>query len=76
MTGGVTLDVLGEELPAKDHPLFGMDNVILSPHLAAFSADFGQIFWSCSAAKIIDASQRLAKTPILFSISICCTKQL
>ena len=51
--GGAALDVMCDEPPPLDHPLFGCENVIITPHVAAFSADFTKNFWSCSARKII-----------------------
>jgi D-3-phosphoglycerate dehydrogenase len=36
---GAGLDVLWTEPPAKDHPLFAMDNVVLTPHYASSTVE-------------------------------------
>ena len=38
--GGAAIDVFVQEPLPADHPFWGMDNVILSPHIGAFNADY------------------------------------
>ena len=51
---GAALDVYAVEPPPKDHPLFGCDNVVLTPHLGA-STDEAQTAVSVEACKAIVA---------------------
>jgi len=52
--GGAALDVYAQEPPPKDHPLFGLDNAVLTPHLGA-STDEAQTAVSVEACKAIIA---------------------
>jgi D-3-phosphoglycerate dehydrogenase len=51
---GAGIDVYATEPPAKDHPLFGLENVVLTPHLGA-STDEAQTAVSVEACKAIVA---------------------
>ena len=50
--GGAALDVMAQEPFDLKSPLFTLDNLIVTPHVAAFSADFTKNFWEYSAAKL------------------------
>ncbi len=50
--GGAALDVTTEEPLPGTHPLRQLENVIITPHMAAFSADFERNFWSFPVEKL------------------------
>jgi D-3-phosphoglycerate dehydrogenase len=52
---GAGLDVFEEEPPAADHPLMGIDNVLLSPHAAAGTAEAARRMAVESADNILAA---------------------
>lgn len=49
---GAAIDVYASEPPVKDHPLFALENVVLTPHLGA-STDEAQTAVSVEACKAI-----------------------
>src|SRR4029453_751186 len=59
---GAAIDVYQTEPPAKDHPLFGLDNVVLTPHLGA-STDEAQTAVSVDACKAIAAYLTSGEAP-------------
>jgi D-3-phosphoglycerate dehydrogenase len=52
--GGAALDVTDPEPPGIDSPLLRLENVIVTPHVAAFSADFAINFWNGAVAALVD----------------------
>ena len=47
------LDVLETEPPKPDNPLLQMDNVVLTPHVAGYSADGVEVRWRLSVESVV-----------------------
>jgi D-3-phosphoglycerate dehydrogenase len=52
---GAGLDVFNQEPPSPDHPLFGLENVILSPHAAALTGECARRMDEVAARNCLDA---------------------
>jgi D-3-phosphoglycerate dehydrogenase len=51
---GAALDVLPQEPPPEDHPLRGLDNVILTPHVSFYSEESLQALRRRTAQSVVD----------------------
>jgi D-3-phosphoglycerate dehydrogenase / 2-oxoglutarate reductase len=52
--GGAGIEVFDAEPPAKDHPLFGLDQVVLTPHNAALTVECAERMAIASVQNVLD----------------------
>jgi len=59
---GAALDVFAQEPPPVGHPFYGLDNVILSPHVSGFLPSYDE---KCSVLFALNLRRYLAGEPML-----------
>ena len=59
---GAAVDVFAQEPPPSGHPLYGLDNVILSPHVSGFLASYDD---KCADLFAENLRRHLAGAPLL-----------
>ena len=54
---GAGLDVMVDNVPPRDHPLFSLDNIIVTPHVAFFSQESTLELEQRAAAEVVSVMQ-------------------
>jgi D-3-phosphoglycerate dehydrogenase len=63
---GAALDVIAEEPPPKDHPLFNLDNVLWTPHLGAVTLEASERGeWGAAEEVIRVLESKRPKNPVV-----------
>ena len=63
---GAALDVIAEEPPKKDHPLFRLDNVLWTPHIGALTLEATERGeWGAAAEVIRVLERKRPKNPVV-----------